>query len=157
MFKHVLSSDQFHDSDQDRKYRDAFFQKFRFQERGIMASEPYADPVADHGNSQQSSDGENITLHRISDTGRNGDKDGVKKCDAHGCFDRNAHDYQQRHDKDRAAGAGQRADSGGDQAEKDTDWKRNLPVFRLRPAVCGDIRFRCFFFVLPQKDGETGE
>ncbi len=44
MFKHVLSSDQFHDSDQDRKYRDAFFQKFRFQERGIMASEPYADP-----------------------------------------------------------------------------------------------------------------
>ena len=82
MFKHVLSSDQFHDSDQDRKYRDAFFQKFRFQERGIMASEPYADPVADHGNSQQSSDGEDITLHRISDTRRNGDKDGVKKCDA---------------------------------------------------------------------------
>ena len=122
-----------------------------------MASEPYADPVADHGNSQQSSDGEDITLHRISDTGRNGDKDGVKKCDAHGCFDRNAHDYQQRHDKDRTAGAGQRADSGGDQAEKDTDWKRDLSVFRLCLAVRGDVRFRCFFFVLPQKDGETGE
>lgn len=121
-----------------------------------MASEPYADPVADHGNSQQSSDGENITLHRISDTGRNGDKDGVKSATPTAVLTGTP--------MTTSSGMTRIGPPAPDSAQtaavirpKRIQTGRGICLFFVCARLSAETSVSGVSFVLPQKDGETGE